>query len=201
MSSVIVLWRFYVPGKMTKEREEELMKREERASMGISFILVLLGIGVMAAALDDLGGGPESPKDLKVVLYISLVSIFVFGSLTVVKFRYANKLNSPSLYKDGICSLIGTSLAAALFVNTLIIDNNPSVWWLDPVVSIIGGLVALVIGMHALVVASCVEGIPIFTVHWWFVSQGDGEGTSTGGETEMQSEPADQDEKPLSDLV
>lgn len=36
------------------------------------------------------------------------------------------------------------------------------------------GFVALGIGLHGVVVASCVQGLPIFTIQWWFVSQGDG---------------------------
>jgi hypothetical protein len=159
---------------MTKEREELLQKRETRASMAISFILMLLGVGVIATAADDLAGGAETAYDLEVVLAIAFFSIFIFGSLTVVKFHYANKLSSASLYKDGICSLIGSVLASALFVNTLIIEQAPSVWWLDPVVAIISGFAALGIGIHAIVIASCVEGLPIFTFTWWLMSQGDG---------------------------
>jgi hypothetical protein len=159
---------------MTKEREELLLKRETRASMAISFILMLLGVGVIATAAGDLAGGAETAYDLEVVLAISFFSIFIFGSLTVVKFRFANKLSSASLYKDGICSLIGTVLASALFVNTLIIEQAPSVWWLDPVVAIIAGFAALGIGIHAIVVASFVQGLPIFTLSWWLMSQGDG---------------------------
>jgi hypothetical protein len=159
---------------MTKEREDLLHKREKRASMGISFILMLLGIGVVAAAADDLAGGPETPYDLEIVLVIAFVSIFVFGGLTVIKLRYANMLSSASLYKDGICSLIGTVLACALFINTIIVEYISGVWWLDPVFAMVLGFVAFAIGLHAIVVASCVQGIPIFRLQWWFVSQGDG---------------------------
>ena len=215
LSSVIVLWRFYCPGEVTKEREAFLQKREERASIGISFILTLLGIFVIGAAIDGLRGGPETEQDLKVVVAIAFTSIFVFGSLSIIKFRYANKLDSASLYKDGICSLIGACLAAALFINTLIIDNNPGVWWLDPVASIIGGVVALIIGLYAIVVASCVQKIPIFTIKWWFVSEGDGHSTGgdgvmkgDGGETELATSKSgdsnngdDEEPKPLSDMV
>jgi hypothetical protein len=199
---------------MTKEREDLLHKREKRASMGISFILMLLGIGVVAAAADDLSGGPETPYDLQIVLVIAFFSIFVFGSLTVIKFRYANLLSSASLYKDGICSLIGTILAIALFINTIIVEHISGVWWLDPVVAMVLGFVALAIGLHAIVVASCVQGIPIFQLKWWFVSQGDGMdemgardlGPSDFGEVsadkdvEMKSAEANEDTK-LSDVV
>jgi len=50
LSSVVVLWRFYAPGNMTKERETVLKRRELRASMAISLILIVLGAGVIATS-------------------------------------------------------------------------------------------------------------------------------------------------------
>ena len=130
LSSVVVLWRFFVPGKMTKEREELLKSREVRASTAISFIMILLGLGVVASSSYDLSNGAENDHEMKVVIAISFFSVFVFGSLTMFKFRYAKLLESESLFKDGLCSLIGTILAIALFINTLIIKSNPGLWWL-----------------------------------------------------------------------
>lgn len=174
LSSVVVLWRFYCPGEITKAREDLLHKREKRASMAISFILVLLGLGVMATAADDLASGAEGEKELAYVVLIAMFSIFIFGTLTLIKFRYANKLSSASLYKDGLCSLIGTVMAIGLFVTTFVIEKDPDLWWLDPIFAIVCGFVALILGMQAIVVASCIQGLPIFSIKWWFVSQGDG---------------------------
>lgn len=214
LSSVVVLWRFYCPGEITKAREEFLQKREKRASMAISFILVLLGVGVMAAAADDLSGGAEPNDELNVVLVIATVSVFIFGALTLVKFRYADKLSSASLYKDGQCSLIGTVLAIGLFSTTFIIEAAPNVWWLDPVFALVCGFVALIMGLHAIVVASCFQGLPIFSPHWWFVSQGDGMDEIAGrelgpedfgeageGAVEMSSPKPMQNDKKLSEVV
>jgi divalent metal cation (Fe/Co/Zn/Cd) transporter len=184
LSSVVVLWRFYCPGEMTKEREEFLQKREKRASMAISFVLMLLGIAVISAAADDMAGGKETNSDLNIVMVIALFSIFIFGAMSAIKFHYANKLNSASLQKDGICSMIGTVLAIGLFVTTFVIEKVPSIWWLDPAFAIACGFVALLLGLHAVVVASCVQKIPIFSIQWWFVSQGDGMDEMTGRELE-----------------
>jgi divalent metal cation (Fe/Co/Zn/Cd) transporter len=186
LSSVVVLWRFYCPGEITKAREEHLQKREERASMAISFILMLLGISVIAAAADDMANGEESIQDLDNVMVIALFSIFIFGALAVIKFHYANKLNSPSLKKDGLCSMIGTVLAIGLFVTTFLIEKAPSIWWLDPAFAIACGFVALLLGLHAVIVASCVQKIPIFSIKWWLVSQGDGLDEMVGHELESR---------------
>ena len=159
---------------MTKEREELLQKREKRASMAISFVLILLGLAVISTASHDLAIGAESSQQEQIVLAISLFSILVFGAMTMIKFHFANKLNSASLYKDGLCSMIGTVLAAGLFVTTFFIEKAPSAWWLDPAFAMACGAIALVLGLHAVIVASCVQNIPIFSIKWWFVSQGDG---------------------------
>lgn len=94
--------------------------------------------------------------------------------LKVFKFHYAKMLESPSLYKDGICSLIGTVLAGALFINTLIIKNNPNMWLIDPTVSFFCGIAAMFIGFQAIYLAKYRDSLPIFNLTWWFLSQGDG---------------------------
>jgi len=174
LSSVVVLWRFFAPASVSPELERKLHRREKRASMAISFILVMLGIGIIGAAAADIARGQEDPDDLKKVIAISFISLLVFGVLAALKFRYARALDSASLYKDGICSLIGTILAGALFINTLIIEKVPEAWWIDPLVALACGVASMIIGFHALYVAKVRDGLPIFTCQWWFTSQGDG---------------------------
>jgi hypothetical protein len=202
--ATLSLWRFYCPGELTQEREALLRKREKRASMAISFIMILLGITVIAAAADDLSGGPEEVSQMKTIIVLSFFSIIVFGAITVVKLQFANKLDSTSLYKDAVCSLIGTVLACGVFVTTFIVHRSPSVWWLDPVFAICCGFAALFLGAYAIYDAAFVEGIPIFKSQWWFVSQGDatdemGEESDFGGKT---VEMADSEDKTkLSEVV
>jgi hypothetical protein len=141
LSSVVVLWRFFVPGKISKEREELLRSREVRASTAISFIMILLGIGVVASSSYGLSNGAETEHEMQLVIAIAFFSVFVFGTLTIIKFRYSKVLESESLFKDGLCSLIGTILAIALFVNSLIIRSNPSLWWLVSSICIFGVLI------------------------------------------------------------
>lgn len=94
--------------------------------------------------------------------------------MTLVKFRYANKLNSASLNKDGLCSLIGTVLAIGLFVTTFVVEKAPSIWWLDPAFAMVCGFAALILGIHAIIIARYVHQLPVFSIQWWLVSQGDG---------------------------
>ena len=175
LSSAVVLWRFYAPDSdLDPSIEAKLQKREKRASVAISFILLLLGIFIATQAVDDFLRGMEDPQQLKVLLGISIVSIFIFGTMAVIKFQYSVALSSASLHKDGICSLIGTILSAALFVNTLIIKQIPDAWWIDPSVALGCGIAAINLGLYAIVYTSYVQKVPIFSLNWWKSSSGDG---------------------------
>ena len=174
LSSVVVLWRFYAPANVDADLEQKLSRREKRASVLISFILVLLGLNVIATAISDFVRGEEDPGSLRDVIAISAVSLIVFGILTCFKFHYGKALQSASLNKDGICSLIGTILAGALLVNTLIIEQESSLWWLDPVVAMGCGIGAIWYGLKCVYEAKYRDKLPIFTANWWITSQGDG---------------------------
>ena len=160
------------------------MAREKRASIAISVILGLLGIGIIATAVDDFTEGMEDFSQLRALLAISISSILVFGRLSLVKFHYSVLLKSASLHKDGICSLIGTILSTALFINTLIINRIPEAWWIDPAVALGCGIASLAIGTHAVSYAMCIQKIPVCSWNWWMFSQGDGTDEITGRELE-----------------
>lgn len=190
LSSAVVLWRFFAPNNVSQELELKLLRREKRASIAISIILVLLGVSVIIAAADDLSRGQENPQQQQAVVGISFVSILIFGVLAVLKFHYSVRLQSPSLYKDGVCSLIGTILAIGLFVNTLIIESAPDAWIIDPIVAAGAGIGAIIFGMYGVIVAIVREKLPIWKCSWWFTSQGDvkgGEGQNRPGPEHFRS--------------
>lgn len=115
--------------------------------------------------------------------------------MAIFKFNYSVHLSSPSLFKDGICSTIGTILGIALFVNTFLIRVDPGLWWIDPTVSTVCGVVALLLSAQALFKAACIDGIPICSPHWWAVSEGDtGGDTSPTGEIEATGKPGEESE-------
>jgi hypothetical protein len=173
-SSVIVLWRFWAP-TLTEETERKLAQREQRADVLISFMLVVLGITVLAAAGEDLKIGPEQVGNVRPMIALSFFSMIMFAVLSFLKIRFSIRLASASLYKDGICSLIGTVLSITLFVSSLIIQSSPGAWWIDPVVSLAVGIFALLYGARCLYVARTREGLPIFSCRWWFTSHGTGD--------------------------
>lgn len=166
--------------------------------------MIVLGFFVMLASFADLLNGADSLQQKAAIFTLSFFTIFFFGTLTLLKFRYARLLNSPSLRKDGICSLIGTALGISLFIDTLIEVENDNLWWLDPVVAFIAGGIAAYLGVQALQKAQA-AGIPVFDKSWWYTG-GDDDGTDANGvemangngatdDGEVPVEPLDEDEK------
>jgi hypothetical protein len=174
-SSVVVLWRFFLPSGSDPAREAQLRRREKRASMAISIILLVLGVSIVVSALLDFERGREAElESVEPVIFGSALSLVLFGTLAAIKFHYSKCLQSASLYKDGLCSLIGTVLSGSLFVNTILIEfTNGDWWWIDPIVALICGCVAFYLGLQAILHARCRDRLPIFTLSWWVQSQGD----------------------------
>jgi len=170
-SSAVVLWRFYCPHGCDEAKLAKLQKREERASVAISIVIGILGLFVFSVGVADMLKR-DKDSDLSLLFTISFVSIIVFGTLTIIKFKYANDLDSASLYKDGICSLIGTCLSASLLLTTAIIERAPKAWYIDPIVSLIIGVSATVYGFRG-VLKMISEGIPIHRIDWWYTKKED----------------------------
>ncbi|KAL7542965.1 hypothetical protein ACHAXR_012253 [Thalassiosira sp. AJA248-18] len=116
--------------------------------VAISIVIGFLGLFVFAVSIIDLLQKDNRDTELSILFTVSFIAILVFGSLTIIKFKYANNLASPSLYEDGICSLIGTCLSASLLLTTTIIEHSHEAWILDPIVSIIIGVSATVYGFR-----------------------------------------------------
>jgi hypothetical protein len=198
-SSAIVLWRFNdhsssssssSSNTMSVGGDEEqqtihndiLLKREKRASIGVSIVLAILGFGGTITSIEDLikGVGEVIPQNMYTLFMISIISIFVFGTLATFKFHYATILNSPSLRKDGVCSAIGAILGVAMFFNSLLAmaDDDQFWWFLDPFVALLCGVGALSYGLYGMHKAYVKDGYPIFSCKWWLY--GGGTGSSTG---------------------
>jgi len=167
LSSAVVLWRFFAPMSVDEAVERKLQHREQRADVAISFIIVILGFSILIAALEDFSRGAEDNQELAAVVVLAMFSVPFFGILSCLKFRFAVRLDSQSLYKDGICSLIGTILSIALFVNTLIIVGEEGAWWIDPVVAMFAGIFAILYGVRAVWSAKVKQGVPIGSWSWW----------------------------------
>jgi len=174
LSSAIVVWRFNRPGTGENEDRHALLEaREKRAEIAISIVILMLGFGSITIASKDLSKGfqEEEKSSLWTLYYLAFFSLVVFGTMAMFKFRYAEALNSPSLYKDGLCSLIGASLALSLFFNTVLsLSTGGKLWWLDPSVALLCGVGSLIYGLYSVYVPFVKEGLPIFSPSWWTYS-------------------------------
>jgi hypothetical protein len=189
LTSVIVLWRFFVTGELTEAVEKKLQKREERASVAISIIMFLLGLSIIFAAIDDFLAGWSEPSHRELILGLATTSIVTSGTMAVLKFHYSKALCSPSLYKDGLCSLLGATLGAALFFNTLIQDALPGLWWIDPFVSVICGILASVYSAYTIYIALAVDKLRICSKHFWFDDiEAGGDGNTPAEDKPKESE-------------
>ena len=170
-SSLIVLWRFYAPGELTKEREEELKNREDRAAVAISGLILLLGVLVIPAAVGDLNEGTpsasETGRDLEVIILLSGLSIVIFSVMTILKIYYAKSLDSESLLKDGLCSVIGVILSTLIFINSWVINTHPEFWEIDAYSAILCGIIAVAIGVHGIFKAMYIKKKRIFSKSFW----------------------------------
>ena len=169
-SSVVVLWRFWMPYSGSLEENEHsklLQKREKRSSLAIAFIMLVMAWFLSVAALDDLANETDENVDYESeLLGLAIPFLFVFGFLSMVKFHYADKLSSPALKKDAICSLFGALLSFSVAFNTLVIGHDDSLWWLDPMVAIAVSLACFAIGSYS-IFKNIREETPILELSWW----------------------------------
>jgi divalent metal cation (Fe/Co/Zn/Cd) transporter len=145
--------------------------REQRADVLICWTLIVLGFNVILTATLSISKGPEAEAEtaehIDIMLIIYGASIAIFAVLAIMKFQYAKILNSPSLFKDGVCSLIGSVLALAMFVTAWINKAMPEIWLLDPIASLVAGIGAIGYGILELLFYRFKEGQHIFSWSWW----------------------------------
>ncbi len=137
--------------------------------MALSIIIGILGLFLICVGIADILVA-EKDTNVEFLFLGSLVSIIFCGALAIIKFKYAADLDSQSMYKDGICSLIGVCLSASLLLTTAIIESFPAAWYIDPVASLVLGVGATVYGFK-LVIDMVLSGVPIFNRDWWNASE------------------------------
>ena len=70
--------------------------------------------------------------------------------------------------------------------------NKPDIWWIDPLVAFLCGIVALLYGIFSLI-SLCRKGVRVCSCKFWLTSRGDGKDETTpatstasdGGDLEM----------------
>ena len=166
ISSVLVLWRFWGGGK--GQSEGALAMREKRASVGIAIVFVILAITVGTAGGQHLASHGELDH-IHVLLGLAVPSVLIFGALGVVKVMLGNKTKSPSLKKDGACSLCGALLSLGVAVGAALHDI-PSMWWFDGAVALSVAIALGVSGLYTLW-KNARQSNAWWTVRFWLKAQ------------------------------
>lgn len=148
-SSGLVLWRFWGGGSSVPE--EVLETREKRASIGIAFAFIALALTVGSVASVHLHHA-EEPEQVSKLIALAAPSVVFCLLLGVFKHRVGSLVDSPSLKKDGICSLCGAGLSLGVMVGGLLLlyDIDGS-WWLDGAIAVTVSAGLLVYGLFTLV--------------------------------------------------
>ena len=194
-SSVLVLWRFWGGGVGKVASELELETREKRASVGIAFSFLILAFVVGGVAAAHLSSN-EQPDQLKLLLALSVPCVFIFSILGGLKYRMGSALDSPSLKKDGICSISGALMSASTALGAIMLLDGIDSWWFDSSVAIIICTILFLYGSWTLYKNASTRD-PVtgawnperwWTLEWWNTS-----GSLRQGHQRGDDEPEDEE--------
>jgi len=108
-----MLWRFFPPANIESQSEKEavLQSREKKASVAVAAVIFLLGFQIFCVSMVRFKREDSYVESVDfygyfsleiLALYVAFPSAIGFGLLSVVKFKYADCLDSPALRKVGL---------------------------------------------------------------------------------------------------
>eukprot|EP01124_Arcella_intermedia_P016985 TRINITY_DN23615_c0_g1_i1.p1 TRINITY_DN23615_c0_g1~~TRINITY_DN23615_c0_g1_i1.p1 ORF type:complete len:259 (+),score=59.23 TRINITY_DN23615_c0_g1_i1:22-777(+) len=149
LAGSFIIWRF--SGKMdTVKQVHHIEQKENRASVGIAFALVLIAVVTAIQAIVHLSG--RDPPNNDTLLFI--VSGVLGGLLLIVsliKFWIAYKLKSLALKESGITNISGFFLSIGVIVANGAFLADTKVWFLDASFALIISLLLASFGVHTIV--------------------------------------------------
>ena len=105
------------------------------------------------------------------MMMLSIPSVVVFGILGVAKLWLGSKgkLNSAALRKDGMCSVAGAILSAAVVLASTLQYSGNEVWWLDAAAAVIVSAALLFVGVKTMI-HNIMQGNRFWTIAFWFAT-------------------------------
>lgn len=146
LASFIILWRFW----SMKQLEIRNRRREIVALFVITASLIISGIlvgykSIKALVLTD------KQKKSKMLVILSSVSVIVYLTLFVLKYRIAKRLGSRALRADSIDALCGALLALSIVVTSSTREFTSKAWFLDSIIALGVAMFSLFYGIYSLV--------------------------------------------------
>ncbi|XP_071505672.1 transmembrane protein 163a-like [Diadema antillarum] len=144
-TSAVVLWRFM--GSVGTVHSPE---KERIALLFLGALFVIAAISIFARSIPDLISSTETSNGFWLIL-LAGISMTICILLAVSKFIIARKLDSKSILSDGYSSLAGAITTLSMLISSIVISEQPSVWYLDEVIGLIVGLLLCFYGIKLLV--------------------------------------------------
>jgi len=152
-----IVWRF--SGRTsTAEQVNIIEKRENRASIGIAFALVLIAIIASFQAISHLVD-ENPPQNDSTLFIVSGVLGVILLIVSLFKFWIAHKLKSLALKESGVTNISGFFLAIGVLIANGAYLANPSVWFLDASFAIIISMIMAGFGVYTMIVKR--------NMFWW----------------------------------
>ncbi|MHB8660295.1 MAG: cation transporter [Solirubrobacteraceae bacterium] len=153
IASVIVIWRFTGPRRLSAEAEAE-----ERAQKLVAISFFLLAPYIAQDAIRTLING-EHPGTSWVGMGLSIGSIVVMPLLGRAKRRIGQRLGSAATAGEGAQNLLCAYMAAGVLVG-LAANAALGWWWLDPTIALAIAALAISEGREAWAGEGCCVAPP-----------------------------------------
>jgi len=130
-SSAIVFWRYY-----GSTHNQFMHEREHIACIYLGSMFIISASAIVGKAVMDLIT-KTLPSTIDLMLYLSTIAVIVCSILALTKLVLYRKMRSDSILLDAINTFLSALFAVVIIVTLLIIDSNPQMWYLDPMMSIL----------------------------------------------------------------
>lgn len=145
LTTVVVIWRYGCEKRQNKKGAE----MERLACILISILFIISGIAIEAKACFNLSRKWIPFFKPQVLLPIEITTAIIYGGLTWAKFFLAKKLDSKSLFVDGVNTACGFLMAIMQLVSILVY-HEAKLWFLDSLSAIVIALFIFVFGIKLL---------------------------------------------------
>lgn len=150
MSSAILLWRYH--GDLNNVY---MHAREQIACIYLGVLFEISGLGIIIKAVSDMTSDydaivAEATGESYELVYLAIAATIACCVLTWFKCSLYKLLRDNSILLDVINTVISTVFAMSILMSQILINVNPSFWYLDPILGLV--LASFMIGFGVKVI-------------------------------------------------
>ncbi|CAD5121182.1 unnamed protein product [Dimorphilus gyrociliatus] len=147
VSSAIVIWRYGSGGNYSLYNS----RRERLACIALGVIFNISSLVIISKTSYALGKS-KKPLENSSVEIISAINGSVCIMLAVGKYFIGKYLESEAVTTDAFNSFIESLMAFSIVINEALYKKNPSIWYVDAIVSYVSALLFTIWGMRLLII-------------------------------------------------